>query len=32
MASVLDRSYLKYKTDIPLIANSGFGDNFGEVK
>lgn len=32
MESVLERSYLKYKTDIPLIANSGFGQNFGEVK
>ncbi|MFA7285649.1 MAG: DNA polymerase [Candidatus Paceibacterota bacterium] len=32
METVLSRSYLKYKTDVPLIANSGFGQNFGEVK
>ena len=32
MQSVLERSYLKYKTDIPLLVNSGFGENFGEVK
>ncbi len=32
MESVLSRSYLHYKTDIPLLAHSGFGDNFGEVK
>lgn len=32
METVLERSYLKYKTDIPLIANAGFGQNFGEVK
>jgi DNA polymerase-1 len=32
MESVLERSYLHYQTDIPLLAHSGFGDNFGEVK
>ena len=32
MQSVLERSYLHYKTDIPLVVHSGFGDNFGEVK
>jgi len=32
MEGVLSRSYLKYKTDIPLSAHSGFGDNLGEVK
>lgn len=32
MESVLARSYLKYKTDIPLIVHYGSGDNFGEVK
>ena len=32
MESVLERSYLHYKTDIPLSVHSGFGDNFGEVK
>jgi DNA polymerase-1 len=32
MESVLERSYLHYKTDIPLEVHSGFGDNFGEVK
>ena len=32
MQDVLERSYLKYKTDIPLLVHSGFGDNFGEVK
>ncbi|OGI95495.1 hypothetical protein A2917_02980 [Candidatus Nomurabacteria bacterium RIFCSPLOWO2_01_FULL_42_17] len=32
MASVLERSYLHYKTDIPLEVHSGCGDNFGEVK
>jgi len=32
MEDVLLRSYLHYKTDIPLEAHSGFGDNFGEVK
>ncbi len=32
MEGVLLRSYLKYKTDIPLSVNSGAGDNFGAVK
>jgi DNA polymerase-1 len=32
MESVLERAYLKYKTEIPLIVSSGFGNNFGEVK
>jgi DNA polymerase-1 len=32
MESVLSRSYLHYKTDIPLLVHSGSGDNFGEVK
>jgi DNA polymerase I len=32
MEEVLSRSYLKYKTDIPLEVHFGEGDNFGEVK
>ncbi len=32
MENVLERSYLHYKTDIPLIVHSGCGDNLGEVK
>ncbi len=32
MESVLQRSYLKYKTDIPLSVHHGSGDNFGQVK
>jgi len=32
MEGVLERSYLQYKTDIPLLVHSGFGQNFGEVK
>jgi DNA polymerase-1 len=32
MQTVLERSYLHYKTDIPLIVHSGSGNNFGEVK
>jgi DNA polymerase-1 len=32
MEGVLERSYLQYKTDIPLLVHAGFGDNFGEVK
>ena len=32
MEGVLFRSYLRYKTDIPLEVHSGAGDNFGEVK
>ncbi len=32
MVGVLERSYLHYKTEIPLQVHSGSGDNFGEVK
>jgi len=32
MSGVLERSYIHYKTDIPLEVHSGSGDNFGEVK
>ena len=32
MRGVLERSYLHYKTDIPLEVHSGSGNNFGEVK
>ncbi|MEK7564536.1 MAG: DNA polymerase [Patescibacteria group bacterium] len=32
MEGVLQRSYLKYKTDIPLEVHYGSGNNFGEVK
>ena len=32
MQGVLERSYLHYKTDIPLEVHSGFGDNLEEVK
>lgn len=32
MEGVLQRSYLHYQTDIPLLAHFGSGDNFGEVK
>ncbi|MEI6280660.1 MAG: DNA polymerase [bacterium] len=32
MEGVLQRSYLHYKTDIPIEVRGGFGDNFGEVK
>ena len=32
MQTVLERSYLHYKTSIPLIVHAGLGDNFGEVK
>jgi DNA polymerase I-like protein with 3'-5' exonuclease and polymerase domains len=32
MQTVLERSYLHYKTDIPLLVHSGSGDNLGEVK
>jgi len=32
MGGVLQKSYMHYKTDIPLLAHSGFGDNLGEVK
>ena len=32
MENVLEGSYLRYKTDVPLLVHSGFGNNFGEVK
>lgn len=32
MEGVLERSYIKYKSEIPLIVQAGYGDNFGEVK
>jgi len=32
MEGVLERSFLKLKTDIPLIVHYGSGDNLGEVK
>ena len=32
MESVLSRSYLHYKTDIPLLVHSGSGENLGQVK
>ena len=32
METVLIRSYLKYKTPVPILVHSGFGDNLGEVK
>ena len=32
MQTVLERSYLHYKTDIPLEVHFGHGDNLGEVK
>ncbi|MFA5937211.1 MAG: DNA polymerase [Candidatus Paceibacterota bacterium] len=32
MQTVLERSYLHYKTDVPLIVHYGSGNNFGEVK
>jgi len=32
METVLQRSFLHYKTDIPLEVHSGFGDNLEEVK
>ncbi|MFA6520095.1 MAG: DNA polymerase [Candidatus Paceibacterota bacterium] len=32
MEGVMERSYLHYKTKVPLEVHSGFGDNFGEVK
>ncbi len=32
MRGVLERSYMHYKTEIPLEVHSGYGDNFGEVK
>lgn len=32
MEGVLERSYIHYKTDIPLLVEHHFGNNFGEVK
>ena len=32
MEGVLERSYLHFKTDIPLVVHSSSGNNFGEVK
>ncbi len=32
MEGVLERSYLHYKTEVPLEVHFGSGDNFGEVK
>jgi len=32
MEKVLERSYLHYKSDIPLLVNTGFGDNLLKVK
>ncbi len=32
MEGVLERSYLEYKTAIPLVVNMGFGDNLAESK
>ena len=32
MQDVLQKSYLQYKTDIPLEVHSGWGDNLGEIK
>ena len=32
MEGVLERSYIEYKTEIPLIVHSGRGGNLGEVK
>ena len=32
MQTVLERSYLKYETDIPLVVHFGSGNTFGEVK
>jgi DNA polymerase-1 len=32
MESVLERSYLKYRTEIPLLVHFGFGNNLEEVK
>lgn len=32
MEGVLQRSFLQYKTEIPLVVNVGFGDNLDEVK
>lgn len=32
MQTVLERSFLHYKTDVPLVAHFGKGNNLGEVK
>jgi len=32
MEGVLERSYLKLKTKVPLVVSSGVGENFGSVK
>ena len=32
MESVLSRSYLKYKTPIPILVNYKVGDSLGDVK
>jgi DNA polymerase-1 len=32
MQTLLERSYLHYKTEIPLLVHSGSGNNLGEVK
>jgi DNA polymerase-1 len=32
MENVLERSYLHYKSEIPLEVHAGFGDNLGKVK
>jgi len=32
METILERSYLHYKTEIPMEIHSGFGNNLGEVK
>jgi DNA polymerase I len=32
MEGVMERSFLKYKTVIPLVVHSGYGKNLGEVK
>ncbi|MFA5999648.1 MAG: DNA polymerase [Candidatus Paceibacterota bacterium] len=32
MEGVLSRSYLHYKSEVPLVVHSGFGDNLGQVK
>ena len=32
MEGVLERSYLKYKTEIPILVNYGSGKNLGDVK
>ncbi len=32
MEEVLERSYLHYKTEIPLLVHSGVGNNFMEIK